>query len=32
MVVEEYSATTLIPPEFSVEVDEYGNLWLQRAN
>jgi N-methylhydantoinase A len=29
MVIEEYSATTLVPPRFAVRVDAYGNLWLQ---
>jgi N-methylhydantoinase A len=29
-IVGEYSATTLVPPDFSCEVDTYGNLLLRR--
>jgi N-methylhydantoinase A len=30
-IVGEYSATTLVPPGYVCEVDEFGNLVLQRA-
>jgi N-methylhydantoinase A len=30
-IVGEYSATTLVPPDFQCEVDAFGNLVLERA-
>lgn len=31
-IIEEWTSTTLIPPEQSASVDEYGNLIIKRAN
>jgi N-methylhydantoinase A len=29
LIIDEYSATTIVPPGVHVRVDEYANLWLE---